>query len=65
MILILLGLVGVVLSGILTKRRFNQSGLPSELLEHTAGKGLVPAWVSALNILSWIVLGIGVVSVIF
>jgi len=63
--LIIIGVAGIAVSGVLTKRRFNRSRLPPELLEHTAGTGLVPKWVSLLNIVSWIVLGIGTLSLIF
>ena len=64
MVLIFVGVVGIALSAVLTKRRFNKSQLPPGLLEHTAGTGLVPSWVSLINIVSWIIVGIGVVSLI-
>lgn len=65
MLLIILGAAGIVLSAILTKQRFNKSRLPPKFLKHTAGTGLVPSWVSFLNIVSWVVLGIGVLSLFF
>ena len=64
MALIIVGLAGIALSAVLTKRRFNKSRLPPVLLEHTAGTGLVPSWVSLINIVSWVVVGVGVLSLI-
>jgi hypothetical protein len=64
-LLILIGIVGIVLSATLSKQRFNKSRLPPEVQEHTAGTGLVPSWVSLVNIVSWIILGIGVLSLFF
>lgn len=65
MVLIVIGVVGIILSAILTRQKFNRSGLPSQLLEHTAGTGLVPSWVSFLNIASWVILAIGILLLIF
>jgi len=65
MVLIGISLAGIVVSAILTKARFNQSSFPPELLEHTAGTGLVPSWVSLPNMGSWVVLAIGALRLIF
>ena len=65
MAFIIIGVVGIVLSAVLTMQQFNKSRLPPELLEHTAGTGLVPSWVSFVNIVSWFILGIGVLALFF
>jgi len=62
--LILIGVAGIVLSAALTKSQFNKNRLPFDLLEHSAGTGLVPSWVSFINIASWIILVIGVLSLL-
>jgi hypothetical protein len=65
MVLIIIGIIGIVLSGILTKQSLNKHEIPTELLDQTAGTGLVPKWISLVNITSWVVLGVGVLSLIF
>lgn len=61
-VLIVVGFVGIVVSGNMSTRRFKQSGLPPESWKDTAGTGLVPAWVSFINIGSWVVLVLGVLA---
>ncbi len=59
LLLVALGILGIAISGAVTRQAFNRSGLPTELLEHTAGTGLVPKWASALNLLGWGLLLLG------
>lgn len=56
------GITGLVLSSILTKSFLNRANLPDDSFEFAAGRGVVPSWVSLLNLSSWLVLGFGVVT---
>lgn len=59
--LIVAGVIGILVSGTMSTRRFKSTGLPAESWKHTAGTGLVPQWVSFMNLASWVVLALGVV----
>ena len=62
--IIILGVIGVALSAVISRRRLNRRGLPPELEKHTAGIGVVPTWVSILNIVSWGLIVLGVLTLV-
>jgi hypothetical protein len=57
----ILGAAAIVLSGILTQHFRSKAGIPAEFIEHLAGTGIVPKWVSLLNIVGWVLLLVGIV----
>ncbi len=59
-LLIIVGIGGILLSAI-QSRQF-ASPIPPELLEETAGTGIVPSWVSLINILGWLAIFAGLIS---
>lgn len=68
-VLIIAGIVLVIVSGKITRRYFKHrlplDGLSNhdkaDLMEASAGTGVVPSWVSLLNLVGW---AIGVIGVI-
>ncbi len=71
-ILIILGVVLILVSGRLTGHYFKQrlpldalsSHEKADMMEASAGKGVIPTWVSGMNLLGWVVAVIGVVVLI-
>lgn len=61
-LLIPLGLIGVVVSGVLTSRHTGGSPELWGASPRGIGPRLVPKWVSWLNIVGWAAIVIGVVS---
>lgn len=61
--LLIAGIIGVVASGLISRHYIDKAmpGLPRELHGETAGKGIVPGWVSILNFASW---GAGILGVL-
>ena len=46
-------------SGLLTEHFLNRSGLGAEDFDAVAGHGIVPGWVSLVNLLGWLGLAVG------
>ena len=59
--LIAASLIGIVFSWLSSNRRLMDSGVPREFAAEAAGTGIVPKWVSAVGLLSWLVLVAGAV----
>ena len=57
---ILAGVIGIYLSARKSRSCWAKEGIPPHLRKHTAGMGIVPSWVSVLNIASWglVILGV-------
>lgn len=64
MIFIALGLAGIIVSASLSKARVKRSGVPREMWEYTAGTGIVPRWISMINLGSWLFVVIGILSLL-
>ncbi|MDA2934830.1 hypothetical protein MYX82_10880 [Acidobacteria bacterium AH-259-D05] len=60
--LLIAGILAIVFSAV--KSRQLTAHIPPELREHTAGTGIVPSWISLINILGWITVLAGVVMFI-
>ena len=65
LILIIFGVIGLVLSSYLTRRFLSGAGIPQGLWNYAPGTGIVPSWVSLINIISWALLGIGILAYLF
>lgn len=63
--LIVLGVVGILWSGYKTRRSIEQAGVPQKYAAETAGTGIVPKYLSAVNLGSWATLVLGVVLLLF
>jgi len=59
-LLIIVGIGSILFSAI--KSRQLASHIPPELLEETTGTGIVPSWVSLINILGWLAIIAGFIS---
>ena len=59
-LLIIVGIGSILFSAI--KSRQFASHVPPELLEETAGTGIVPSWVSVMHILGWLAIIVGLIS---
>ncbi len=59
-LLIIVGIGGILFSAI--RSRQLASHIPPELLEETAGTGIVPSWVSLINIMGWLAIIAGLIS---
>ena len=60
--LIVVGIIGIVFSASITKKYLRESGLPRSEWKNTAGKVIVPSWVSAINIVAWALIIIGILT---
>ncbi len=67
-VLIIIGISGLLLSRSLTKRAWYRAGLtddtPIEVLRATAGTGIVPKYISFINLASWLVLLLGIIKIV-
>lgn len=59
-LLIIIGIGGILFS-VIESRHF-ASHIPPEPPEETAGTGIVPSWVSLINILGWLAIATGFIS---
>ena len=50
---VVLGVCQIVLSGFLTNRSWRQYGIPVDMRKFTAGTGIVPRWISVVNLMGW------------
>ena len=64
MIIIIIGIICIFFSSSLSKKYLRKSGIPQSEWRGTAGKGIVPTWVSGLNIIAWTLIIIGVLSLV-
>jgi len=72
LIVIIAGIALILVSGSVTRSSFKKNlpldGLSNhekaDLMEASAGSGAVPAWVSAMNLLGWAIVVIGVIALI-
>lgn len=65
LLLIAIGVTGLVVSRQLTDNAWKKAGLADasvEVKEATAGAGIVPTYISKINLVSWIVVVIGIVA---
>jgi hypothetical protein len=65
LLLIGIGVIGLVVSRQLTDNARKNAGLADasyEVKKPTAGTGIVPAYMSKINLVSWIVVVIGIVA---
>jgi len=63
-VLIVVGLVGILWTWLSSNRRLMDSGIPKGHAREAAGTGIVPRWVSAVNLSSWLALVAGVVLLV-
>ncbi len=64
--LLIIGFVGIAASALLTRNYWRRAGLHSyEARNASAGTGIVPSWVSLLNLASWLCLLLGVVMLLY
>ncbi len=59
---IIIGVIGIVLSAILTQHFVKKNGLPTEMTEQLPGTGVIPKWVSLINLAGWALIVWGVIS---
>lgn len=52
----------IILSGVLTHSFRKKAGIPKELTEHLPGTGIIPKWVSLLNLGGWALAVWGVIG---
>lgn len=63
--ILIIGVMCVVASAVLTREKWRDEGIPPELAEYTAGTGIVPRWVSLINLIGWGAIIIGVFILVF
>jgi hypothetical protein len=59
MSLIIAGVLGLVASAVLTQSFLRNSGRSVDSFPSSAGKGIVPSWVSLINLGSWVLIAVG------
>lgn len=67
LILIIAGVILIIISGILTNSKIKDNPVsknlsPEEVDRYVPQTDIVPKWVSAINILGWVLLVIGVLT---
>jgi len=64
MAFIIIGILAVLASPILSRQYIDRKlpGLPAELTRDVAGRGIVPSWVSTINLVGWGLIVLGVLS---
>ena len=65
--LVVSGIFGVIASGVLSKRFIDKRApwLRPEQYEIVPGTGIIPKWVSALNLSSWTLLVFGIIRLVY
>ena len=65
-LVIIVGVVGIATSAIVTHSYWNRAGLHSyEARSASAGQGIVPSWVSFLNMGSWAGVVLGAIALLY
>ncbi len=60
---IIAGIITIIISGVLTNYFRKKVGFPKELAEHLPGTGVIPKWVSLINLGGWALVAWGGVSI--
>ena len=60
------GALGIVISAVISDLKFRRAGIPASRKARmaTAGTGIVPIWVSCLNLASWGAMMIGILMLL-